>query len=300
MAYYVKEKAKFGGVTGTILPFTYQLPFVNDPSNSQWKRHLPAGFLRCNGDILKSSVYPSLASVIGTGADCIFAKDPESLGADEFQLPDLGSKYIRSANASGAYLNLYLDQDETIRKVGTEVLVQSLIGTTETITYQGEFNVVGRPNIPFGGFPVYKSSTGYTDNDGLTEEHFQGHGHDADIGVFTYLGDWEDSRFNENEGDSAGNGDNDGQNEGSNAGIQIQFPDESTGSVFHNHQINLPSTTQLKGNTDDASNTLSYSLLGATISPDGLSSTVTITTDNLKKLDDAISPYTLVEYIIKI
>lgn len=297
MAYYTKEKAKFGGVTGTILPFTIELPFNNNPSDGNWKKFLPAGFLRCNGDILKASVYPALASVIGTGPNCVFAKDPETLAEDELQLPDLGSKYIRASLASGAYLNLYLEQDDTIRKVGAEVSVTSLVGDQEDISYSGEFSVISQTNIPFTGFPVFKTSSGYTDQDGLTEDNFQGHGHTADVGVFTYLGNWDDSRFNENSGDSAGNGDNAGQTEGSNNPVTIEFPQDSTGSVFHRHQINLPSSTQLK---DSTNNTLAYSLIGQQVSPDGLVSTVTLTTDNLKKLDDAISPYILVEYIIKI
>jgi hypothetical protein len=295
MAYYTKEKAKFGGVTGTILPFTVEMPFNNNPSDEIWKKYLPAGFLRCNGDILKASVYPSLAAVIGTGSNCVFAKDPDALLEDEFQLPDLGSKYVRSALASGAYLNLFLEQDPEVRKVGSEVSVTSLIGDEETITYSGNFQVQSETAIPFTGFPIFKSSTGYTDQDGLTEDSFQGHGHKADVGVFTYLGNWDESRFNDNSGDSGGNGDNAGQTEGSNNPVTIEFPEGSTGSVFHRHQINLPSSTELKAN-----NKLVYSLIGQPVSPDGLSSTVTVTTDNLKKLDDAISPYILVEYIIKI
>lgn len=297
MAYYTKEKAKFGGVTGTILPFTVELPFTNNPSEDIWKKLLPAGFLRCNGDILKASVYPSLAAVLGTGSNCVFAKVPEDLAADEFQLPDIGSKYIRSSLASGQYLNLFLESDDTIRKVGSEVEVQSLIGSEETISYSGNFTVIGQSGIKFNGFPIYRSNTGYTDNDALTEDNFQGHGHKSDVGVFTYLGNWDESRFNDNRGDSGGNGDNTGQTEGSNNGVTIDFPEDSSGTVFHNHPINLPGSTILK---DTTNNTLAYSFGSQDISPDGLTSTVTVTTENLKKLDDAISPYILVEYIIKI
>ena len=187
--------------------------------------------------------------------------------------------------------------DNTIRKVGAEVTVDSLIGDQETITYSGSFNVISENGIKFGGFPVYKSNTGYTDQDGLTEDNFQGHGHLADVGVFSYLGRWLDSRFNDNLGDSAGNGDNSGQMEGSNNAIIVEFPTGASGTVFHRHQINLPSTAQYK---DPINNTLAYSLIGTNVSPIGLESTVTVTTDNLKKLDDAISPYILVEYLIKI
>lgn len=297
MAYYTKEKAKFGGVTGTILPFTVELPFNNNPSEDLWKRLLPAGFLRCNGDILKASVYPSLASVLGTGSNCVFAKVPEDLAEDEFQLPDLGSKYARVSLASGQYLNLTLGSDGTTKKVGCEVEVQSLIGADEDISYSGNFTVIGQSGIRFNGFPIYRTDTGFTDNDALTEDNFQGHGHNADIGVFTYLGNWDDSRFNDNSGDSGGNGDNEGQTEGSNNPVTVDFPQGASGTVFHNHPIKLPSSVNYK---DATNNTLAYSFGSQDISPEGLTSTVSVTTENLKKLDDAISPYILVEYIIKI
>ena len=73
--YYSKQKAKFGGVTGTIIPYPIA---VNDNVN---RNFLPAGFLKCDGSILKASVYPALANTIGIGSNCRFAKNPDDIAA---------------------------------------------------------------------------------------------------------------------------------------------------------------------------------------------------------------------------
>lgn len=290
-AYYTKEKAKFGGITGSILPFTIKLPEANDPGDGDWKKYLPAGFLRCNGQILKASQFPALASVLGTGQESKFAKDPENLADDEFQLPDLGSKYIRSSTASGEYLNTTLQQDETVTKVGTETEVTSLVGTTATIGYSGTFTIQGVNGLQFTGTPFFTSNQTNTFDDFLSDQSFQAHGHNAEIGVFSYLGNWTDNRFVE----GVGRGGNNGQTEGANNQVQIEAPSDSSATVSHNHRINLPLTSELK-----TKNSLKYQYFDTDISADGLQSTITITTSNLKKLDDAISPYILVEYLIKI
>lgn len=288
--YYTKEKAKFGGITGSILPFTIKLPEANDPGEEAWKQFLPAGFLRCNGEILKASQFPALASVLGTGQESKFAKDPETLTDDQFQLPDLGSKYIRASLASGQYLNTTLQQDETITKVGTETEVTSLIGTTATIGYSGTFTVQGVNGLEFNGVPFFTTTDLNTFDDFLSDQSFQAHGHNADVGIFSYLGNWTNNAWS-----GVGRGGNAGQTEGSNNLIPVEAPEGSSATVTHNHKINLPASSELK-----SKNNFKYEYDDTTISADGLSSTVTITTENLKKLDDAISPYILVEYIIKV
>lgn len=287
--YYSKQKAKFGGVTGTIIPYPIA---VNDNVN---RNFLPAGFLKCDGSILKASVYPALANTIGIGSNCRFAKNPDDIAADEIQLPDLGSKYLRVSTSSGQYLNTTLEQDESISKVGTEVEVISLVGDSTEISYSGFFEVLGQNGLPFVGTPVFESETGFTLSDSLNEENFQSHGHYADVGVFTYLGKWSDNVFVE----GYARGGNEAQTEGSNNLVQIQAPDQAPTTVAHNHRINLPGSTELKSN-----NTFSYgfSNVGGSLQypADGLRSEIIITTSNVKKLDDVISPYILVEYIIKI
>jgi hypothetical protein len=288
-AYYSKQKAKFGGVTGTIIPYPIAL------TDSVKENYLPAGFLKCDGSILKASVYPALSSTIGIGQNCRFAKNLDDIADDEIQLPDLGSKYIRVSSASGQYLNINLDQDPNITKVGSEVEVISLVGNTTEISYSGYFEVLGQNGIKFIGNPVYETETGFTLNDSLNEENFQAHGHYADVGVFTYLGRWQDNVFIE----GYARGGNEAQTEGSNNLVQVESPDTATSTVSHNHRINLPGSTELRGN-----NTFSYGFSNTDgklqFPADGLKTEITITTSNIKKLDDVISPYILVEYIIKI
>ena len=287
--YYSKEKAKFGGVTGTIIPYMIQI------TDNVKRNFLPAGFLKCDGSILKASVYPALAETIGVGSNCRFAKNPDDIGEDEIQLPDLGSKYIRASSSSGQYLNTTLEQDPLISKVGTEVEVISLVGDTAEISYAGFFEVLGQNGLTFIGTPVFESDTGFTLSDALNEENFQSHGHYADVGVFTYLGRWQDNVFVE----GYARGGNEAQTEGSNNLVQVESPDQASTTTSHNHRINLPGSTELKSN-----NTLRYSFsnVGGSLQfpADGLRSEITLTTNNVKKLDDIISPYILVEYIIKI
>lgn len=295
--YYTNEKAKFGGTTGTILPFTRQLPATNFPDQGSWKTYLPAGFLRCDGSIFKADLFPVLASVIGVGTSCRFAKITSGAGAiaaDEIQLPDLGSKYIRCSNASGQYLNLTTAQDPTLKKVGIETEIDSLVGDQATITYSGEFELTGATQIKFNGNPYFTSdNNGYTPSDFLTEDNFQAHGHDAaDIGVFTYLGKWKDSGWEEN----GGSGSNSGKTEGSNNLVTVTTPSNSSNNPSHNHQVQFPSATQLKSST-----TFNFQYLdNQVIAPDGLETTVSLSVEDVKKLDNASMPYILVEYIIKI
>jgi hypothetical protein len=289
--YYTAEKAKFGGTTGMIMPYTRQMPTTNLPDQGNWKTYLPAGYLRCDGSIYKADLFPALASVIGVGTSCKFAKNT-TLAADAIQLPDLGSKYIRCSNSSGQYLNVNLNQDPTLSKVGAEIEIDSLVGDSVDISYSGTFKVIGQSGKTFLGNPFFVGdNSGYTANSILTEDEFQAHGHDADVGVFTYLGKWKDSAWV----DVGENGGNNGSTEGSNNLVQIDGPSSSSTSPTHNHQLTLPASAALKTGT-----TFNYGFNDTEIPADGIKSTITVTTENINKLDNAIAPYILVEYIIKI
>lgn len=289
--YYTKEKSKYGGLAGMIIPFMIQLSDINNPPD--FKELLPAGYLRCDGSILPVSQYPTLAAICGVGSNCKFAKDPDSLSILQFQLPDLGSKYVRCANSSGQILNAVLDQDENVSRVGTETTVTSLVGDQITIRYSGSFEVIGQ-TIPFGGNPLYTTSEPETLDSQLTEENFQAHGHNADVGVITYTGAFESSGYASKSFGAQGGG-NDAQTQGQNQLVLVDPPEDSSFVVSHNHRINLPTSGQLKD-----SSTLSYVFDNTDITANGLETEVFITTKNVKKLDTAISPYILVEFIIKI
>jgi len=298
--FYTNERARYGGVSGTIIPFPIKLPDVNVPDQGDWAEYLPAGYLRCDGSILAASDFPVLAQVLGTGNNSKFKRDDQELNNNQFVLPDIGSKYIQGGNASGAYLNDKVqnvdDGDTAPYRVGSEVNVISLIGDSTTITYSGEFEVISPGNVEFIGNPQFGTTTtdGRTLKAFLSEQNFQAHGHDADVGVFNYLGQWADSLFTGGDtGASAGG--NDGQNEGSNEPLTIQAPTDSSAVVSHAHLIDFPSSTEISDN-----NELRYSFVNTDVDAFGLETTVNLTTSNVKKLDEATPPYILVEYIIKI
>ena len=299
--YYVNEKARFGGVAGTIIPFTQELPAGNTPNTGNWKAYLPAGFLRCDGSVLSENEYPVLAEILGTGDNCKFKKPDQDLASNEFALPDLGSKYISGSSSSGTFLNSTIENEDSNQgyRVGSEVEITSLVGNTQTVSYSGVFELVPFTPLSFIGNPQYKtiSSDGNTLNAFLSEQAFQAHGHDATVGVFSYLGNWSDSIYTSNNGAALGG--NDAQNEGSNNLIFVQQPTGSSAVVSHSHRVLFPKSAEIA-----AANEMTYQLeepvVGEIeIDPLGLETTVTITTENIYKLDEATPPYILVDYIIK-
>lgn len=296
--FYTNERARYGGVSGTIVPFPVKLSAVNVPDQGNFKTLLPAGFLRCDGSIISSIEYPILAQVLGTGKNSKFKRPEQELTDDQVVLPDIGSKYIQGGNGSGTYLNDRVTNEDSTKpyRVGAEVNVVSLIGDTTTLTYSGEFEVIAPGNFEFIGNPAFSSTStdSRTLKSFLSEQSFQSHGHDASVGVFNYLGIWADSLFvGEENGASAGG--NDGQNEGSNEAITIQSPTQSSAVVSHAHLIDFPSSSTVTANND-----LRYSFVNTNVDAFGLESKVTLTTNDLVKLDEATPPFILIEYLIKI
>ena len=94
-----QERTKIGTTTGTLIAFPQELE-VNDPNVGNSLQLLPAGYLRCDGSIYNSSVYPALAEILGTGEECTFRQTGVTLTVDQFQVPDLRSKFIRASSAS--------------------------------------------------------------------------------------------------------------------------------------------------------------------------------------------------------
>lgn len=300
--YYTREKSRYGGVTGAIIPFPQQLPAGSDPTQGDWKPLLPAGFLRCDGSVLQQSDFPVLAQVLGTGDQSKFKKPDQELSSTEFQLPDLGSKYISGSASSGTTLNHTVqneDSNDTYR-VGAEISVISLVGDQKKITYSGGFELEKPSDLEFIGNPFFTSLT----DDGKTlkaytgEQAFQAHGHDANVGVFSYLGNWLDSQFFQEDGSAFG--DNSGINEGSNNLTLVSPPDGSSAVVTHSHFIDFPNVAKIKEDNELKYNIVEENGNPIVIDALGLETTVTITTSQLYKLDEATPPFILMEYVIKI
>ena len=69
-----QERTKIGTTTGTLIAFPQELE-VNDPNVGNSLTLLPAGYLRCDGAVYSSTIYPALAEVIGTGDECAFKQE---------------------------------------------------------------------------------------------------------------------------------------------------------------------------------------------------------------------------------
>lgn len=178
--FYNREKSKIGTTTGTIIHWSKQLT-SNDPDNAQIKNDLPAGYLRCDGSIYSAEIYPQLAEILGVGSQSRYRKPDAILLDNQFQLPDFGSKKIRASSGSnlGEYLDTYIEDDNNnvITKSGVGLEVQSNIGETYQIQYQGDFFLPSQ-QIEVTGEPGFTRSTGnYTETTNVLSNGFLPHAH---------------------------------------------------------------------------------------------------------------------------
>ena len=178
--FYNREKSKIGTLTGSIIHWSRQLS-SNDPDNSTTKDILPAGYLRCDGSIYAADIFPALAEILGVGADSRYRKPNITLLDNQFQLPDFGSKKLRASSGSNlgddVDLRILDDNDREITKSGVGLTVESNIGTTYEILYQGDFYLPAQ-TIPVTGEPKFVRSFGnYTEYTEVLETAFMPHAH---------------------------------------------------------------------------------------------------------------------------
>lgn len=290
MANYARERGKYGGVVGAIQIFTSDLPLQGDPLDPQWRQKIPAGFLRCDGKIYDASDYPELAAVLGVGDGCKFKKPSITLSATQFQVPDVGAKYLAPGLASGTYQSMVLSQNITENsngnpRVGAEVLV-SAQSNTFTIGYTGNFTVVGQADLPLQGNAKFNppNEDRETGTAFLQLDSFQAHGHNTNAKVLNYTGNFQVGA----EGKS-------GTDLTPFAGNQIQAsgnPSNDTQST-HLHGITWPS-----GSTAYDQNFV-YQFPTFNVPADNLQTTLTVQTKSVEELPESIQPFILVEYIIK-
>ena len=142
-----QERTKIGTTTGTLIAFPQELE-VNDPAVGNSAQLLPAGYLRCDGSVLSSTVYPALAEILGTGDGCAFKQDGQTLSDTQFQLPDLRSKFIRASSASDQGVindnTVISPTGQVTERSGVGVTVSSNVGTVATVDLIGQYRVPPR------------------------------------------------------------------------------------------------------------------------------------------------------------
>jgi len=289
MANYARERGKYGGVVGAIQIFTSDLPLQGDPLDPNWRQKIPAGFLRCDGKIYDASDYPELAAVLGVGDGCKFKKPNQTLTQTQFQVPDVGAKYLSPGLASGTYQSMVLAQTITENsngnpRVGAEVLV-SAQSNSFTIGYSGNFTVVGQSDIALQGNAKFAppNEDRETGSAFLDSSSFQAHGHNTNAKVLNYTGNFKVGA----EGKS-------GTDLTPFAGNTIVGSGNPTNDAASNHlhSISWPSTT-------DYSQNYVFQFPTFNVPADNLQTTLTVQTKTIDELPESIQPFILVEYIIK-
>ena len=290
MANYTKEKAKYGGMVGTIQVLTTSLYGYNSPLDSKFKSVIPAGYLKCNGQILLAKDYPALAAVIGTGQDCKFVKESKKdlVDSTRIQLPDLGSKVIVGGSATGTYQ--FDTTDSGKYKVGIGITPSSNVGNSIEFNYSGNFTVSGQSGLNLLGNSTYTIARNL-DTFALNEENFQGHGHNANQFVLNYTGPHTSAQSGNTKNSATDKSGGDGAvSQAGNALEESGTNTSPTDGQSHTHGITRPTTyTQ----------NFTYQYSTFNISPENIVTTVAIKTKGVEKLDEAVQPFVLVEYIIK-
>lgn len=302
MASYTYEKGKYGGPCGAIFPFFRQITGAL-PSEQDYTDYIPAGYLKCQGQILNADQFPELAEKIGVGEGCIYKKIGTTLSdrledgtGGSIQLPDLGSKYITTSGNPGEYLSstvLNPTTGVTVDRAGVGV---SLSSTAENIdfTYTGNFKVPRLNSLDFTGLWRTVSPPTATPEATVGIANFVAHGHRA---TFTI-------------GDSI-NLNSKGMASGSWTGRTlfcyrsariVCAPDANFGVEFIGVDI-TESGSESKHAHGIGSVVLSTNKSGnipaVEMTATGLTTTVKTTTANVFKMDDIAPKFILCEYLIK-
>jgi len=193
---YSFQKGKYGGPCGTIFPYFQTITSVI-PTGSEYTDNIPAGYLRCRGQILNADQYPNLALIIGVGSACIYRKTNTTLQerrsdgtGGQIQLPDLGSKYITASTTSGNYLNTTTFNTSTnteVSRAGVSVELSTNASATNIVTYNytGVFKMTQR-NVPVNG-NIRISGPVSTTRSSVGDSQIMGHGHGSTLATGTSI-----------------------------------------------------------------------------------------------------------------
>jgi len=294
MANYTYERSKYGGCVGSILVHTTpSISSSNDPSTAQFRDNIPAGYLKCDGSVLLAKDFLALSKVLGVGDQCRFKReisqvrnaDPSINDLGQFQLPDLGSKVIIGGRGTGAYNNDFVDREDsniaTTNRVGPQIEVTSNFGGEISANFVGSARISDSGQINMLGTPRYKLERNTSETE-LNIENFQGHLHQANQTYLNY------STAHEVGGE--GGKDRARLDGNSGAGNQLDFTSVSGRESIHDHRIEKPLTY---------SSNFKYEYFEKDIDMSGALATVDIDVSNDEKLDQLVTPFILVEYIIK-
>jgi hypothetical protein len=198
-ANYGYERGKYGVFPGTIIAFPRSLNGI-DPNDDDFKNYVPAGYLRCDGSVLPGFEYPNLKEILGVGQDSKFRKPSIVLEEDvvanssggQFQLPDLGSKYMKASSSSGLYRGDVVEDPANrtnVSKVGIATDLSLNKGTNFDMTYQGQF-VIPQYEIDFLNNQNFGTTLGVTlDNGETVDSDYLMHGHYSNLPVWAYSND---------------------------------------------------------------------------------------------------------------
>jgi len=295
MANYTNERARYGGCTGQILVHSSpSLGSSNSPTSSQFKAQIPAGYLRCDGSILNAKDYYNLAQILGVGEETRFARDGANIRAadpsinelGQFQLPDLGSKVIIGGRGTGLYNNDFVDTGGTsnvvTNRVGPQIEVTSNFGNTITAQYSGNMQLAQSGTVYMLGNPRYNVER-ETSETTLNIDNFQGHAHNTTNTVYLNHSDNHATSF-------FGGKDYAQKIANSGAGHQFGFSRQWETVSKHKHNITTPNSYNSNFTYSHPQQEIDMSSVAATIDVD-VSDQVT--------LNDLVTPFILVEYIIK-
>lgn len=295
---YTFERGKYGVFPGTIIAFARTL-VGNDPTGNDFKQKIPAGFLRCDGSVRNGVDYPNLKQILGVGSNSKFRKPDITLEEDvalntsggQFQLPDLGSKFIQANSSSGVYTGdtILSPNDVVTQKVGIGVDLSLNLGNELNMPYTGEFSIPQQP-ITFLGNQNFGTTLGVvTDEVSVNDSSYLMHGHYSNLSVYAY-------------GNPAG--------ENQSVSMSVGGADPSPFVTSINSVAIVGQVTQVAGEQENATHlhvvdrtfpTRSTNSSVTAFTADGfnVSSEVNLVEANTFKMDDLVPRYILVEYLIK-
>lgn len=301
--FYSFEKGKYGGPCGAIFPFFRTLNGLSALADD-YVNYVPAGFLKCRGQILSADQYPNLARVLGVGASCIYRKEGTTLEERDdngtggtFQLPDLGSKYIVANATGGVYSNIDVTNpgtNATAQKAGIGITLEAQSNSV-TFAYDGEFKVPGR-NIVVNGNIQQKSPPSATPDDTLSISQFLAHGHNTTFKIsqrinYRYDGmsyyQWKKNNYYCGQN---GQGCQANANFGiAHKAITLTEEGSATGTKHKHYGVTPIKTGESK----------SASVAEITMSAAPITTTVVVNTANTYKADEIAPKFILCEYLIK-